>query len=304
MKKYNAAIAAVCAALICCSCGSRDNGSGGSASGGGINGGVGAQTTVTKINTDRMTRQPDTVEPVQGETVQPEPVQGETLSTEKIGYGQGVQFDDKNRPQAALDFNNCYGKYNAQAIRENEKSILLTFDQGYENGLTAQILDTLKEKKVKAVFFILKDYAERNPQLVQRMIDEGHIVGNHSVSHLSMPELSPEECAEEINGMQQYMKEKFGYDMTLFRPPMGEFSEQSLKITADCGCRTMLWSFAYADWDTQSQPDPAESLKKLNERAHEGAIYLLHSVSQTNADILGDFIDQTRKNGFEFEKLT
>lgn len=232
-----------------------------------------------------------------------EPVQGGALSTEKHGYGQGVQLDDKNRPTGALDFNANYGKYGAEALREDKKNILITFDQGYENGYTAQILDTLKEKKVKAVFFLLQDYAERNPELVQRMIDEGHIVGNHSVSHYSMPDLSVEECRQEIEGLQEYMKQNFGVTMKLFRPPMGEFSEQSLSVTKDCGLSTMLWSFAYADWDVNAQPDPAQAKEKLIGAAHEGAIYLLHSVSQTNAEVLGEVIDGIRDEGFEFEKL-
>lgn len=232
-----------------------------------------------------------------------EPVQGGALSTEKHGYGQGVQLDDKNRPTGALDFNANYGKYGATALREDKKNILLTFDQGYENGYTAQILDTLKEKKVKAVFFLLQDYAERNPELVQRMIDEGHVVGNHSVSHYSMPDLSAEECRQEIEGLQEYMKQNFGVTMKLFRPPMGEFSEQSLSVTKDCGLSTMLWSFAYADWDVNAQPDPAQAKEKLIGAAHEGAIYLLHSVSQTNAEVLGEVIDGIRDEGFEFEKL-
>lgn len=232
-----------------------------------------------------------------------EPVQGGALSTEKHGYGQGVQLDDKNRPTGALDFNANYGKYGAEALREDKKNILITFDQGYENGYTAQILDTLKEKKVKAVFFLLQDYAERNPELVQRMIDEGHIVGNHSVSHYSMPDLSVEECRQEIEGLQEYMKQNFGVTMKLFRPPMGEFSEQSLSVTKDCGLSTMLWSFAYADWDVNAQPDPAQAKEKLIGAAHEGAVYLLHSVSQTNAEVLGEVIDGIRDEGFEFEKL-
>lgn len=232
-----------------------------------------------------------------------EPVQGGALSTEKHGYGQGVQLDDKNRPTGALDFNANYGKYGAEALREDKKNILLTFDQGYENGYTAQILDTLKEKKVKAVFFLLQDYAERNPELVQRMIDEGHIVGNHSVSHYSMPDLSVEECRQEIEGLQEYMKQNFGVTMKLFRPPMGEFSGQSLSVTKDCGLSTMLWSFAYADWDVNAQPNPAQAKEKLIGAAHEGAVYLLHSVSQTNAEVLGEVIDGIRDEGFEFEKL-
>ncbi len=230
-----------------------------------------------------------------------EPVQGDELSTEKNGYGQGVQLDEENRPIGALDFNAQYSQYNATAIDEDEGEILLTFDQGYENGLTAGILDTLKEKNVKAVFFVLEDYAEKNPELVERMIDEGHTVGNHSVSHYSMPDLSYDECVDEINGLQEYMKDNFDYTPTLFRPPMGEFSEQSLAITNECGLKTMLWSFAYADWDTSNQPNESESLEKLVNAAHEGAIYLLHSVSKTNADILGEFIDRVREKGFEFK---
>lgn len=228
------------------------------------------------------------------------PVQVKAPSTVAQGYGQGVQLDDENRPLGALDFNEKYGIFDAQAIDSENKKILLTFDQGYENGLTAQILDTLKEKNVKAVFFVLQDYAERNADLVQRMIDEGHTVGNHSVTHRSMPSLSAEQCAEEINGLNDYLEEHFGIKPTLFRPPMGEFSELSLAVTKQCGCKTMLWSFAYADWDVDNQPDPAQSKQKLVNAAHEGAIYLLHSVSQTNADILGEFIDEVRANGFEF----
>ena len=232
-----------------------------------------------------------------------EPVQGGALSTEKHGYGQGVQLDDKNRPTGALDFNANYGKYGAEALREDKKNILLTFDQGYENGYTAQILDTLKEKKVKAVFFLLQDYAERNPELVQRMIDEGHIVGNHSVSHYSMPDLSVEECRQEIEGLQEYMKQNFGVTMKLFRPPMGEFSEQSLSVTKDCGLSTMLWSFAYADWDVNDTKGKQYAFDTVTSRLHPGAVILLHSVSPDNAAALGDIIDWARKQGYEFRSL-
>jgi peptidoglycan-N-acetylmuramic acid deacetylase len=285
MKKiiFNSLACAAAIALSGCSAGAAD-------SDGKRADSVAETSVATASEPERTTMEDDIVEPVQS-----------SLSTEKHGYGQGVQLDEKNRPIGALDFNSQYGEYGAEAISEDSEKILLTFDQGYENGYTAQILDTLKEKNVKAVFFVLQDYAERNPELVQRMIDEGHTVGNHSVSHYSMPDLSPEQCAEEINGLQKYMQENFGYKCTLFRPPMGEFSEQSLSVTQQCGCKTMLWSYAYADWDTANQPDPESSKQKLIDAAHEGAIYLLHSVSQTNAQILGDVIDGIRANGFEFE---
>lgn len=224
-----------------------------------------------------------------------------SLSTESNGYGQGTHFDDLNRPRGALRFNEGYSKFRAKAINDTEeKVIMLTFDQGYENGFTGKILDTLKEKGVKATFFVVKDYAERQPELVQRMIDEGHTVGSHSWHHYSMPELSVEEATEEIMNLHDYMLENFGICMNKFRPPKGEYSELSLAITGDLGYETVLWSFAYADWDPDKQPEQAASLQKLIDRAHPGAIYLLHSVSETNAEILGDFIDEMIAQGYSF----
>lgn len=293
MKKEKVQLAAMMsAAIILASCGSTADNS------------AGLDKTTTSQSSPLDTTLPDadtenTLRTTMSEgTV--EPVQGQPLSTEKHGYGQGVQLDGHNRPLGALEFNAQYGKYSATAINEDDKKITLTFDQGYENGYTSKILDTLKRKNVHAVFFVLQDYAEKNPELVQRMIDEGHTVGNHSVTHRSMPELSADECRQEIRGLQQYIKENFGYLPTLFRPPMGEFSEQSLAVTEDCGCETVLWSFAYPDWDVNDQPDPEKSKEKLIGAAHEGAIYLLHSVSQTNAEILGDVIDGIREEGYEF----
>lgn len=233
-----------------------------------------------------------------------ENVNNAQLSTEKHGYGQGVIVDGENCPVGATDFNAAYSQYGAYALKDtDEKVIYLTFDQGYENGYTAKILDVLKEKGVKATFFVVGDYAKRNEELVKRMIDEGHAVGNHTMSHYSMPDLSQSECAEEINSLHEYVKEHYGYEMNLLRPPMGEFSEASLKYTADCGYETVLWSFAYADWDVNAQPDPAQAEEKIVSAAHCGAIYLLHSVSQTNAEILGDVIDRLTEQGYTFREL-
>ena len=226
--------------------------------------------------------------------------QASALSHEKNGYGQGVLLDDKNRPTGALDFNAKYGQLGAMAINESDKRIELTFDQGYENGYTARILDTLKEKNVKATFFLVGDYAEKNPELVKRMIEEGHTVGNHTQNHPSMPTLTADEIKTEVMTLHDYVKKHFGYEMTELRPPMGEFSEFSLDETSKLGYTTKLWSFAYKDWLTDDQPDPAYAKEKLIGAAHEGAIYLLHSVSSTNAEILGDVIDGIRAKGFEF----
>lgn len=231
-----------------------------------------------------------------------------SLDNTTIGYGQGVIVDSENRPQGAIDFNEKYSKYNAIAMAKtdadkenNKKTIYLTFDQGYENGFTAKILDTLKEKNVKATFFVLQDYAEKNPELIKRMIDEGHTIGNHSVSHPSMPSISIEEAKEEIMGLHNYIKDNFGYEMTEFRPPKGEFSERILQLANECGYKTVLWSFAYADWDVDNQPNESEALQKVTDAKHDGAIYLLHSVSETNANILGDVIDNLKNDGYEFK---
>jgi len=170
-----------------------------------------------------------------------------------------------------------------------------------ENGYTSVILDTLKEKNVKAIFFVLEDYAEKNPELIERMIDEGHVIGNHSKSHYSMPELSGEKCKQEISSLHQYMIENFNYEMSMFRPPMGEFSEYSLAQTQLAGYQTVMWSFAYADWDVNNQPDYETAYEKLVNAIHPGAIYLLHSVSKTNAEVLPAFIDKMHSLGYEFK---
>ena len=249
------------------------------------------ETTIT------VTELSDVIEPI----VTGGPWDYASLSTERNGYGQGTHFDELNRPSGAIRFNEGYSKYNAKAINETEeKVIMLTFDQGYENGYTGMILDTLKEKGVKATFFVVQDYAERQPELVRRMIDEGHTVGNHSANHYSMPDLTVEEATNEVMELHEYMLENFGICMNLFRPPKGEYSELSLAVTGDLGYTTVLWSFAYADWDPDDQPDPEQSLQKLIDRAHPGAIYLLHSVSETNATILGDFIDEMLAQGYTF----
>ncbi len=233
-----------------------------------------------------------------------------SLDNTLIGYGQGVIVDSENRPQGAVDFNEKYSKYNAIAMaksdkskKKNKKTIYLTFDQGYENGYTSKILDILKKKKVKATFFILQDYAERNPELVKRMIDEGHTVGNHSVSHPSLPKISIEEAKQEIMGLHNYVKEKFGYEMTEFRPPRGEFSERVLQLVNECGYKTVMWSFAYEDWDVDNQPNESKALEKVTNAKHNGAIYLLHSVSETNTKILGSVIDNLKKDGYSFKSF-
>ena len=225
----------------------------------------------------------------------------QSISSEKQSWGNGPDRDELNRPVSALTFNEKYADYNVDFIEETEeKVVFLTFDEGYENGYTDEILDTLNEKGWSGIFFCTMDYVTKNPELVQRMIDEGHIVGNHTVHHPAdgMDSLSVSEQQEEVMGLHEYVKENFDYDMFLFRYPSGEFSEQSLAVINNCGYKSVFWSFAYVDWLTDEQPDESESLTKLTDSLHPGAIYLLHAVSSTNAHILGQFIDNATAQGY------
>ena len=229
----------------------------------------------------------------------------QTMSSESSGWGQGTQTDDLNRPAGCLQFQEKYGSHAVRFIMDDseEKNIYLTFDEGYENGYTSEILDVLKEKNVKAVFFITMDYAQKEPELVKRMIEEGHIVGNHSVTHPSagIPSLSLEQQENEVMELHNYVKEYFDYEMYLFRFPAGIFSEQSLGILDKCGYTGVFWSFAYHDWDPDNQMAYNEALKKTVDCLHPGAVYLLHAVSSTNTAILGEFIDTATAQGYTFK---
>lgn len=225
------------------------------------------------------------------------------LDAEKLGWGSGGPADSEGRPNGATLYQDKYGKYGAHFIvPTQEKKIYLTFDEGYENGFTPQILDTLKEKNVKAVFFITLDFAKRQPELVTRMVQEGHVLGNHSCKHLSFPDMSLEDAAEDIRTLHDYVKSQFGYKMYLFRPPMGEFSEQTLALAQSLGYKSVFWSFAYKDYDVDNQPITIEALDRITSAAHPGAIYLLHAVSQTNAEVLDEAIDNLRAAGYDLIK--
>ena len=223
----------------------------------------------------------------------------EQLASDPVTWGPATNMDEQNRPIACVQLQEKYGDYNVNFIGPNEKKIYLTFDEGYENGNTADILDVLKEKDVQAVFFVTGHYVKTNPELVQRMIDEGHIVGNHSWGHINFPNSTPQEMYDDIEELHNYVKENFGYSMFLFRYPEGVFSEQSLGVLQDAGYQTAFWSYAYNDWDQNNQPDPATAYGKVVKALHPGAIYLLHAVSTTNTEILSDFIDEAKAQGYE-----
>lgn len=221
------------------------------------------------------------------------------IDNRKVAYGMGVETDSENRPLGAINAQRQYGDMGALFIGDSdEKRLWLTFDEGYENGYTAEILDTLKEKNVRAVFFVTYDYCKRNPELIRRMIAEGHTVGNHTYSHPSLPDCTPDELYNELSQLHNYVRDEFGYEMYVMRPPMGEFSERVLACAKDMGYTTVLWSFAYPDWDVNKQPEIDAAFSKITGKTHNGAVYLLHAVSETNTKILGRVIDFWKENGY------
>lgn len=226
-------------------------------------------------------------------------------STEKVPYGFGAEVDADNRPDGCTWYSNKFSNYTALFIMPKSSNIYLTFDEGYEYGFSGEILDVLKEKNVKAVFFVTLPYARDNPELVQRMIDEGHIVGNHTTTHPSggLQQYDAQKQIDDIDQVTQYVKEHYGYSMNLFRFPEGSFSEQSLAIVNALGYMPVFWSFAYKDWDVNNQPDVSESLTNALNKAHGGAIYLLHAESETNTKMLPDLIDGLRAKGYSLELL-
>lgn len=204
---------------------------------------------------------------------------------------------------AYIDFD--ISKYDGYYLgNTDEKIIYLTFDNGYENGYTPTILDILKENDVKAIFFVTKPYIKNEPELVKRMKEEGHLVGNHSVTHPSFPEISDEQIAKEILDTANYMEEITGYKMDhFFRTPKGEYSERTLKLTKDLGYKSIFWSLAYADWDVNEQPGKQYAYDHVITNIHPGAIPLLHAVSQSNTEALDDIIKEIKEEGYSFGSL-
>lgn len=185
-----------------------------------------------------------------------------------------------------------------------EKIIYLTFDCGYENGYTGDILDILKEQDIPACFFVTKTYIRDNVELTKRMKEEGHQVGNHTITHPSLPNKSYEEIIQEINGCADYMEEVTGYCMDPYlRPPMGEYSERTLALTMDLGYKTIFWSIAYLDYDVNKQPGADYVIKHFEKYHHPGAIILMHNVSSSNAQALETVILNLKAEGYRFASL-
>lgn len=221
------------------------------------------------------------------------------------GIGWGLKKEQGKAPFIPEDVSLMLSEHNAVYIgNQNEKKLYLTFDEGYENGYTDDILDTLKEKNVKAAFFITGDYFNRSGELVERMVNEGHIVGNHSYYHNNLHKLSePEKIAEELTLLGDKFTQKFNQQMKYMRPPEGEYSERVLAVAADMGYKTVFWSFAYKDWEADNIRGKDYAVGQIMPYLHNGAILLLHAVSSDNAAALPEIIDKAREQGYEFASL-
>ena len=229
------------------------------------------------------------------------------LPTSTINHSFGVAKDGKPH-QISVDSQNFFESKGYNAVTYDTKSadkvLYLTFDCGYENGYTFNVLDTLKEKNVSAAFFCTLDHIEAEPELISRMIKEGHIVGNHSTNHPNFSKISRTKMAEEIEECDNYLRRNFGYTSPYFRFPEGAYSESALDLVGSLGYKSVFWSRAYSDWDTSAQKGKDYAFNTVTARLHPGAIILLHSVSKDNAEALGDIIDYALSQGYVFRPLT
>lgn len=229
-----------------------------------------------------------------------------TLSNNKIASWMPARNTEHKVPKMSPTYKNLLDKYGGYFTGDTEsKTVYLTFDEGYENGYSGKILDILKEHGVKAAFFVTKPYIKDEPELVRRMVAEGHIVGNHTDRHPSMPDVSNDRVIKEIKDTADYFREVTGTSMPKFlRPPMGEWSERTLYITNAMGYKTILWSMAHRDWVANDQPSREATLKFINTYYHNGAIILLHAVSKSNTEAMGDIIESLQDKGYRFAPLT
>ncbi|WP_407669173.1 delta-lactam-biosynthetic de-N-acetylase [Paenibacillus algicola] len=184
------------------------------------------------------------------------------------------------------------------------KDLYLTFDNGYENGFTPAILDTLKAKQVPAAFFVTGHYVRTQGDLLKRMTAEGHIIGNHSWSHPDVSAITEDKLRQELDRVKSEVNAVTGQqEMKYLRTPRGIFNERSLAVSKEMGYTNVFWSIAYMDWDVNAQKGPQHALQKVTAQLHPGAVLLLHSISRDNAEALGDIIDEARKQGYEFRSL-
>lgn len=234
---------------------------------------------------------------------QPSGNMSDSLSKKKLCWGL------KRNPGSAPDINPgetevltaCDGVYLGDT---QTKSLYLTFDEGYENGYTGKILDILKKHHVPACFFVTGPYLKNEPELIYRMVEEGHDVGNHTVNHPSMPSLTEDELEYELIELDRIFYETTGKTMKFLRPPMGEHSEKSMYYSKKLGYKTVFWSIAYEDWNVDKQPTNEYVFNAVMDNLHSGAIILMHAVSSANTNTLERIIVEAKKQGYTFKSLT
>lgn len=225
------------------------------------------------------------------------------LSNKKIEWGI-KRNDNHQQPDLGSLNKKIIDEAKGIAIGNKEsKKVYLTFDEGYEAGNTEKILEVLKQNDVKACFFITAHYVNTSSDLVQKMIDDGHTIGNHTVNHKSMPSLSNDQIKEEVMNLHMVVCNKFNYEMKYIRPPKGEYSESSVNYCNTLGYTTVMWSFAYDDWDENKQGREEYAKKKILDNIHNGAVILLHGNSKDNTNILDYCIKEIKNMGYEFQTL-
>ncbi len=218
----------------------------------------------------------------------------------------GLSFRAEGEPPVGNASGAALARYDAAYVGDTTQKVLyLTFDAGYENGYTAQILDTLQKHGVSAAFFLVGNYIEREPDLVRRMVAEGHTVGNHTMHHYDMSKIADKTAFEkELRDLETLFFDTTGVEMPKFyRPPQGIYSEDNLAMAQEMGYKTVFWSLAYVDWKQDAQPTREQALNKLLPRTHDGAVVLLHSTSRTNAEILDELLTTWEQAGYSFGTL-
>lgn len=235
-----------------------------------------------------------------------------TLCTPVVGRADTTGWyikrtTDHTRPVADARFSYLenYPAYYVDArSTPDDKVLYLTFDAGYENGNIERILDVLAEKKAVGSFFILQNLVYKNKPLLARMAEEGHLVCNHTAHHKDMTRTDQDAFVEELTEMERVYHEGTGLELAkYYRPPEGRVNEDNVRWASEMGYKTVLWSFAYADWDNDKQPSTDAAKEKILAATHPGEIILLHPTSATNAAILGDLIDAWRADGYRLASL-
>lgn len=227
----------------------------------------------------------------------------EQLSNKKIGWGI-KRADNHSQPDLGSKNRELMNKYEGIAMgNATDKYVYLTFDEGFEAGYTPKILEVLKQNDVKAAFFLTAHYINTQEALVKQMIDEGHIIANHTCNHPSMPDLTEDKVKAEVMDLHTAVYQKFGYEMKYIRPPKGEYSEKTLSMTNALGYKTVMWSLAYDDWDENKQGREEYAKKKIIDNIHPGAVILLHGKSKDNTNVLDYCIKEIKSMGYEFRTL-